>query len=107
MLIVLFWVPFLPALFLTRNLLRGHGRRGSLWAALVGVGLALCLVAWAGATGWLGTGEAWCGADGCWISSKRQEIEHLVGGILLLWLLGVGVGTALYHARGRGRSLGG
>lgn len=92
----LFCVPFLPAVVLTVTLLRSQGARGALWSALVGVGIALCFIGFAATKGWLGTGPAACGGDGCWIDSMRSATEAAVGVSFGLWLLGVGVGAAIH-----------
>jgi hypothetical protein len=62
---------------------------------LVGVGIALFFLVLAGATGWLGTGEAMCGPDGCWIESKRSFAEAAIGVGFGTWILGVGVATGI------------
>lgn len=88
--LVLFGIPFLPAVGLTL-LLRATTRHGALWAALAGVGIAVGFIVAFAATGRFGTGPSACGSDGCWIDNQRSFVEALVGVSTAFWMLGVGV----------------
>jgi hypothetical protein len=97
-----FLVPFLSGLGLTALLCK-RWRRGALWAALAGVGLAVGLVLWiyfqappAGAP----DGCDFCG-DYLGRAWAPQLVALLVGGAYVSWLAGVAIGAALAARRRR------
>src|SRR4051794_27106932 len=87
-------LPFLGGLGLTRALVRKHGHRGAMWAALVGLAIALGFVLVAAPTGWLRGGSG-CFDDDLCPPSPRAISGFIIGGSLGLWLLGVGVAAAV------------
>lgn len=91
-LVVWFAMVFLPALAFTVAL-RACFRRGTAWAAAVGLGIAAFFVLLAGLLGGL-SGRSYT-FDHEYIPSDRAVTGFIVGGSLVFWLVGVGAGAAV------------
>jgi hypothetical protein len=86
---------FLPALGLT-VLLRARVRRGPVWAASVGLGIAAFFVLLTGFHVGFGalSRPGTCDYDFCY-PSTRAIVGFIVGGSLVFWLAGVGAGVVI------------